>query len=78
MTGPIDAILAFHYAFRRDIRTTDTAALDMARAGENPGVAINNPRRVAIAGSKPTAESSKPLTLTLSPGARDFEPWHPW
>lgn len=31
MTGPIDAIMAFHNAFRRDMASIDAAALAMAR-----------------------------------------------
>jgi hypothetical protein len=31
MTGPFDAVLAFHNAFRRDINLIDTAALELAR-----------------------------------------------
>ncbi len=37
MAGPIDAILAFHNAFRRDIATIDAAALVWARGGKEPG-----------------------------------------
>jgi len=36
MTGPLDAVLAFHNAFRRDIGLIDTAALDIARG--KPGL----------------------------------------
>jgi hemerythrin-like domain-containing protein len=38
MTGPIDAIMAFHNAFRRDMATIDGAALALAR-GEQQAVA---------------------------------------
>jgi len=31
MTGPMDTVLAFHNAFRRDIETIDAAALGLAR-----------------------------------------------
>ena len=31
MTGPFDAIMGFHNAFRRDIKLIDEAALDLAR-----------------------------------------------
>ena len=37
MAGPIDAILAFHNAFRRDIATIDAAALVWARGEKEPG-----------------------------------------
>jgi hypothetical protein len=36
MTGPIDAVVALHNAFRRDIEGIDTAALDAARG--KPGL----------------------------------------
>jgi hypothetical protein len=36
MTGPFDAVLAFHNAFRRDINLIDTAALELARG--KPGL----------------------------------------
>lgn len=34
MTGPLDAIMAFHNAFRRDMAAIDAAALAMARGNE--------------------------------------------
>ena len=37
MTGPIDAVLAIHNAFRQDMKLIDTAALDAARG--KPGLA---------------------------------------
>jgi hypothetical protein len=37
MTGPIDAVVALHNAFRRDLAGIDTAALDSARG--KPGLA---------------------------------------
>jgi hemerythrin-like domain-containing protein len=37
MTGPIDAIMAFHNAFRRDMAAIDAAALEAARGA--PGLA---------------------------------------
>jgi hypothetical protein len=40
MAGPIDAIMAFHNAFRRDIVTIDTAALAWAREGREPAPAL--------------------------------------
>src|SRR5512136_949357 len=36
MTGPLDAVLAFHNAFRRDIGLIDEAAVGLARA--KPGL----------------------------------------
>ena len=32
MTGPMDAVLAFHNAFRRDTAGIDAAAFSLARA----------------------------------------------
>lgn len=40
MGGPIDAILAFHNAFRRDIATIDAAALTWARGAQEPPAAL--------------------------------------
>jgi len=40
MAGPMDAILAFHNAFRRDMTTIDGAALVWARDGQDPGPAL--------------------------------------
>ena len=37
MTGPIDAVVAIHNAFRRDMSLIDAAALDSARG--KPGLA---------------------------------------
>ncbi|HTW91137.1 MAG TPA: hemerythrin domain-containing protein [bacterium] len=34
MTGPLDSVLAFHNAFRADIKKIDAAALDLARGGQ--------------------------------------------
>jgi hypothetical protein len=41
MTQPLDVIMAFHNAFRRDMETIDTAALEAARgkAGLEPAIA---------------------------------------
>jgi hemerythrin-like domain-containing protein len=36
MTGPLDAILAFHNAFRRDMAAIDAAALALARGKREP------------------------------------------
>lgn len=40
MTGPMDAVLAFHNAFRRDMADIDAAALSMARGHQEPAAAL--------------------------------------
>jgi hypothetical protein len=41
MTEPLDAVLAIHNAFRRDIGMIDTAALDWARGNAGPAAALD-------------------------------------
>lgn len=40
MTGPMDAVLAFHNAFRRDIAGIDAAALSLARGRQEAATAL--------------------------------------
>jgi hypothetical protein len=40
MTGPIDAIMAFHNAFRRDMAAIDAAALALARGKQEPAATL--------------------------------------
>lgn len=40
MTGPMDAVLAFHNAFRRDMAGIDAAALNMARGRQEEAAAL--------------------------------------
>jgi hemerythrin-like domain-containing protein len=41
MTGPIDAIMAFHNAFRRDMATIDGAALALARGKQEAAATLD-------------------------------------
>ena len=41
MSSPIDIVLCFHNAFRRDIAQIDSSILDIARRGGNPSPVLN-------------------------------------
>ena len=41
MSSPIDIVLCFHNAFRKDVAQIDTTVLNIAQSGGNPSPVLN-------------------------------------